>query len=150
MENEARRSAPTLSLQERSAIENKYRQERQTLEAEKQRLQTQLKGQVESARQYFSDIRQSLNQEEQQIRSSNIYEKSRIQQEHDARLAALDANLNAARNQLAPTMDELSDKLRTTQKQIFALRWKIAKHEKEGRRFASLRFRDYLHRIIGA
>ena len=150
IEAEARRSAPTLSTQDRLAIENKYRQERQNLEAEKQRLQSELNTQIASARQYFADVRQSLNQEEQQIRSANAYENNRIQQEFDGRFAELDASLNTARNQVAPAMNELSEKLRTAQKQVFALRWKSAKHDKEGRRFASLRFRDYLHRIVRA
>src|ERR1035437_2370056 len=51
LEASARRSAPSLSSSERQAIEYKYRQERQTLEADKQRLQTQLNGQIASARQ---------------------------------------------------------------------------------------------------
>lgn len=150
LEAEARRTAPTLSLQDKWVIENKYHQERQNLEAEKQRLQSELNAQIASARQYFADVRQSLNQEEQQIRSANAYERNRIQQEYDGRFAELDASLNTARNQVAPAMNELSEKFRTAQKQVFAFRWKSAKHDKEGRRFASLRFRNYLHRIIRA
>lgn len=148
IEAEARRSAPTLSTQDRSAIENKYRQERQNLETEKQRLQSELNSQIASARQYFADIRQLLNQEEQQIRPANAYEKTRIQQEYDGRFAELDASLDTARNQVAPAMNELSEKLRDAQKQVFALRWKSAKHDKEGGRFAALRFRDYLRKVV--
>jgi hypothetical protein len=148
LEAEARRSAPTLSTQDRLAIENKYRQERQNLEAEKQRFQSELNAQIASARQYFADVRQSLNQEEQQIRSANAYEENRIQQEFDARFAELDASLNTARNQVAPAMNELSEKIANCAKTGFALRWKSAKHDKEGRRFASLRFRDYMHKIV--
>ena len=148
LDGQARRSAPTLSVQARSAIENKYRQERSQYETEKQRLQVELNTQIESARQYFADVRQSLIQEEKQIRSTNDYEKSRIQQEYDARFAELDASINMARNQAAPPLNELSEKLRSAQKQVFALRWKSAKHEKEGRRFASLRFRDFLSKVV--
>lgn len=150
LEFEARRSAPTLSAGDKLTIENKYRWERQMHEAAKQKLQTQLNTQVADVRQYFSDARQSLNQEEQQIRSANAYEQDRIQKEYNSRFAALDANFNAVRNKIMPTINELSAKLRDAQKQIFALRWKSSKHEGEGKRFAFLRFRDYLRKIISA
>ena len=69
LEYEARRSAPKLSPQDRLNIENKYRQERQNLESDKQRIQTQLNNQMASVRQYFADVRQTINQEEQQLRT---------------------------------------------------------------------------------
>lgn len=150
LENEARRSAPKLSQQDRLAIENKYRQERLTLESAKQQLQVQFNNQVASARQFFADMRQSLNDEEQQLRAACAQRKSRIQQSHNAEVAKLDQKLNAARNQAAPTVNEFSQKLQQTQKQIFALRWQAAKREKEGRRFASLRFRNYLLKVIAS
>jgi hypothetical protein len=148
LENEAISSAPSLSPQERLSIENKYRQERQFLEAEKQRLQSQFDGQIASVRQFFGEARQALNQEEQQIRMANAQKKARVQGQHDIEVAALEKYASDARILAAPTMNELSEKLRTAQKQIFALRWQSAKHAKEGRRFASLRFRDYLLKII--
>jgi hypothetical protein len=148
LEASARQSAPSLSSSARQAIEYKYRQERQTLEAGKQRLQTQLNDQIASARQYFGDARQSLNAEEQQIRTASTQKKLTIQQLHDAEVATLDKQAVTARNQATPTINELSEKMRAAQKQTFALRWQSAKREKEGRRFAALRFTNYLRTIV--
>jgi hypothetical protein len=150
LESIARRSAPGLSSTERQTIENKYRQERQSLETDKQRLKTQMSSQIASVRQYFADVRQSVNDEEQQLRSANAQKKVCIQQEHGANVVTLDKDAVAARNQAAPTLSELSQKLQNAQKQIFALKWQSAKKEKEGRRFASLRFRNYLHSIVSS
>ena len=150
LEHEARMSAPNLSSQEKLAIENKYRQGRQTHESEKQRLQTQLNGLIATARQYFADARQSLNAEEQQIRAVCGQEKVTIQQLHDAEIETLDKQAVAARNQAMPKINELSEKLRAAQKQTFALRWQSAKREKEGRRFAALRFPNYLRTIVSS
>jgi hypothetical protein len=148
LEYQARQSAPILSAQDKLNIENKYRQERQTLQSDKQRLQTQFDSQVASVRQYFADVRLALNQEEQQLRANDAQKKSDIRQKQDKDIVMLDQKVVDARNQAAPAMKELSDKLRTAQKQVFALRWQSAKHEKEGRRFASLRFQNYLRSII--
>jgi hypothetical protein len=148
LEQSARASAPGLSTQERFAIESKYRAERQTLESSKQQLQKQFDDQVAGVRQYFADQRQALNQEEQQLRAVHTQTNSRLQREHNDRVARLDNEVITARNQVAPTLDQLSVKLREAQKHIFSLRWQSAKKEKEGRRYASLRFRDYCHTII--
>src|SRR5262249_7373287 len=141
------RIAPTISAQERSLIESRYRQERLNPWAEKQRLQSQFNVQVASTRQHFGDIQQSLNQEEQQFRATNLQKRNRTSQECDSRLATVDLDIVAARNEAAPTIHELSEKLGAAQKQVFAVRWKAAKHSSEGRRFARLRFRDYLRKV---
>ena len=148
LEHEARMSAPNLSAQGRQAIENKYRQTRQTHESEKQRLQAQLNDQIANARQYFADARQSLNAEEQQMWTNSAQNKITIQQLHDAEAATLDKRAVTTRNQTMPTINDLSEKFRAAQKQTFALRWQSAKREKEGRRFAGLRFQNYLRTII--
>jgi len=150
LEHEARMSAPNLSAQDRLVIENKYRSERQTLASEKQRLQTPFDNQVASVRQYFADLRPSMNHEEQQLRTACAQNKTQIQRAHDAEVATLDQRIIAIRNQTAPTLTELSQKHQNAQKEVFALRWQSANHEKEGRRFASLRFRDYLQSIISS
>lgn len=148
LENEARQYVPNLLASDRLAINSKYQSERQRHETAKQALQNELNAQVAGARQFFGDIRRSLNQEEQQIQINITNGKSQIQQDHYTRISDIDAKIIAAKNQAAPIMNELSEKLRTAQKQVFALRWKAAKHEKEGQRFVALRFRDYLHKII--
>jgi hypothetical protein len=148
LEKEARRSAPGLSLVQRNSIENKYRQERQALELERRRLQLELDSQIGGVRQYFADTRRALNEEEQELRAADAQERLRIHREHDAEVAKLQRRTAAARSQAEPIMNELSSKLRSAQKQVFALRWQSAKREKEGRRFASLRFRDYLRKVI--
>jgi hypothetical protein len=150
LEYQANRTTPNLSSQERLAIENKYRQARQTHESEKQRLKTQLDGQIASARQYFADARQSLNAEEQQLRAVSAQKKMTLQQLHDAEIATLNNQTANARNQVTPTINDLSEKLRAAQKQTFALRWQSAKREKEGRRFAALRFPNYLRSIFSS
>jgi hypothetical protein len=150
LEHEARMSAPNLSSQERLAIENKYRQARQTHESEKQRLQTQLNDYIATARQHFADARQTLNAEEQQLRAGSAQKKMTIQQLHEAEIATLNKQADVARNQATPTINELSEKLRAAQKQTFALRWQSAKREKEGRRFAGLRFQNYLCSIFSS
>ena len=148
LEYQARMSPPNLSLQERQAIENKYRQARQTLESEKQQLKAQLDAQIASARQYFSDVRQSLNMEEQQLRAASVQRTMTIQQLNSEEISKLDKQAAVTRNQITPTITELSEKFRAIQKQTFALRWQSAKREKEGRRFAGLRFQNYLRTII--
>ncbi|HEY3855646.1 MAG TPA: hypothetical protein VGO67_14750 [Verrucomicrobiae bacterium] len=150
LEREARMSGPNLSSQEKHAIENKYRQTQLMHETEKQRIQAQLSEQVASARQYFSDARQSLNPEEQQMRATSSQKKIAIQQFHDAEITDLDKQAVTARNEVMPTINELTEKLRAALKQTFALRWQSAKREKEGRRFAGLRFQNYLHKIISS
>ena len=111
----------------------------------RQQLQSQLYSQVASVRQYFSDLRQSMNQEEQQVRAACAQNKTQSQRTHDSAVAVLGSKIIAARNQTAPTVAELSQKLQNAQKQVFALRWQSAKHQKEGRRFESLRFGDYYY-----
>jgi hypothetical protein len=148
--NKTSERAQLLSAQRISAIENQYRQTRQTYESEKQRLQTQLNEFIANARQHSADARQSINQEDQQLRTVYAQKKVAIQQDHDAKAVALDKEVLAARNQAAPKLSELSQKLQNAQKQIFALKWQTAKRENEGRRFASLRFRNYLRSIIAS
>ena len=82
------------------------------------------------------------------MRSTNEYEKNRVRQENATRFTALDSDLKRAKDSLGPAMDELSEKLRMLQKQIFALRWKAESHKKDGRRFASVRFGNYLRKLI--
>ncbi len=84
LEHEARMSAPNLSSLERLAIENKYRQARQTLESEKQRLQAQLNDYIANARQHFADVRRAVNTEEQELRTVSAQNRMTIQQSHDA------------------------------------------------------------------
>lgn len=148
LEYQASQTTPNLSSQEKLAIENKYRQARQTHEAEKQRLKAQLDAQIASARQYFADARQSLNMEDQQLRAVSTQKRMTIQQLHDAEIATLNNQAATAKNQAMPTINDLSEKLRAAQKQTFALRWQSAKREKEGRRFASLRFQNYLCKVV--
>jgi hypothetical protein len=148
--NKATENAQFLSSQKILAIENQYRQARQMYASEKQRLQTQLNEFIANARQHFADVRQSINQEEQQLRTVCSQKKVAVQQEYDAKAVTLDKAVVAARNQAAPILSELSQKLQSAQKQIFALKWQTAKSEKEGRRFASLRFKNYLHSIISS
>ena len=128
-------------------IKNKYRQERQSLESAKQS-RTEFNNQVTNARQYFAGARQSLNQEEQQLCAANVQKKAGIEQKHNAQIAILDRNAALVRNQATPTINELVEGLRAAQKQVFALRWESAKHEKEGQRFAAVQFSDYLRSII--
>lgn len=148
LENDARLSAPNLTDGQRTAIENKYRNRRKILEIAKQQLETDLRTQSLNARQYFADVRQTLNNDEKTVRSGNEYEKNRIAQEYSTHTSVLNTEVNNARNQVMPTINELSEKLRIAQKQTFALRWKSEKHKREGRRFESLRFRDYLYKIV--
>jgi hypothetical protein len=147
LEKKARKSVPGLSSNEQMAIKNKYRQERQSLESAKQS-RTEFNNQVTNARQYFAGARQSLNQEEQQLCAANVQKKAGIEQKHNAQIAILDRNAALVRNQATPTINELVEGLRAAQKQVFALRWESAKHEKEGQRFAAVQFSDYLRSII--
>ncbi|HEV2327950.1 MAG TPA: hypothetical protein VGY56_04070 [Verrucomicrobiae bacterium] len=148
LEQDARRSAPVLSDSVRGAIENKYRGERRTHEITRLKLQTEFDAQVSSARQYFADVRQSLNQEEKQVRVRATNEKAHVQQDYAARLSEVDARVVAARNQAAPAMSDLTEKWRTAQKQVFAMRWKSEKHKRQGLRFETLRFKGYLFKIV--
>lgn len=148
VESEARNSLPFLSPEARKAIGNKYRQLLQTLEVDKRKLKTQLDTLVATAQQYFIEARQSLNTEEQQIRAATTQKRTTIQQSHDTEIATLNNQAVTARNQAMPTINELSEKLRVAQKQTFALRWQSAKREKEGWRFAALRFQNYLREVI--
>jgi hypothetical protein len=150
MEALARKNTPSLSPFDVIAIESKFRQERQTLDAEKQRLQPQLSSQIASVRQFFADQRQTLNTEEQQIRAAATQKQFQIQRIYDAEIATLDKQAIASRNQTMPVVNELSENLRATQKQTFALKWQSAKREKEGRRFAALRFKNYLHTMVSS
>ncbi|MEI8291172.1 MAG: hypothetical protein WCH99_17025 [Verrucomicrobiota bacterium] len=147
IEQYARQNAPGLSAQERKSIESKYQVERQTLNSTKQQLKKQFDDQVAGVRQYFEDLRRSMDQEEQQIKTASNQKKNQMQQNHKAEVARLDAEVLPVRNQAAPTLNELSDKLSNARKQVFSVRWQAAKKEKEGRRFASLRFQDYLRKI---
>ena len=143
-------TARVLPLAEMGAISGRYRRERDTLETEKQRLQAQLFSQVTAIRQKAANARQVVNQEEQQARSQAAQERSVIQQGHNAEIAVHDKRAATARSQASPTIAELSDKLRVAQKQIFALHWQSAKQEREGQRFVSLRFPDYLKIVAGS
>jgi len=148
LENMARAVAPKLSPAVRQGIEDKYRQERSSLESAKQQCQAQFNAQITSTRQYFADARQLLSDEEQQLRSSCAQVKNQIQKDRDTQTAQLDQKLIAGRNQAAPTMNDLTQKLQQAQKQMFGLRWQTAKREKDGQRVASLRFRNYLLKIV--
>jgi hypothetical protein len=148
LENQALAAAPTISPLGKAAIQSRYRQDRQNLEMEKQRLQAQLSAQIASTRQHFAGLQQSLNQEEQRIRTANTQEKDRTSADYQSRVATVELGLLAAQKRVAPMLEDLSERLRAAQKQSFALRWQAAEHSSKGRRFAALRFRDYLSRII--
>ena len=148
LEFEAKQSAPGLSAQVRLAIENKYRDDRQILDSNKRQLKKQFDDQVAGVRHYFSNERQALIFEEQQLRTANSQFNTRLQQENDAQVATFDAEISAAKNQAAPSLNEVSERLRNAQKQVFAIRWQCAKKANEGRRFAALRFRDYCRKIV--
>jgi hypothetical protein len=147
LEQEARMCGPSLSAQERLAIESKFRNERQALAIEKEKLQTQFEAQVASVRAYFANQRQAMNQEEQQLRAAYVQTKAEIQRAHNAETVVLNRRIIDAKNRAAPAIADLSQKLQAAQKQVFDLRWQVAKHEKEGRGFARLRFRDYLQAV---
>jgi exonuclease VII large subunit len=148
VESEAIAAAPTISPLEKSAIQARHRQDRQNLEVERQRLQTQLNAQIASTRQHFANLQQSLKEEEQRIRLANTLKKDQISADYNSRVATVERELVAAQGRVAPIVNELSAKLRDAQKQSFALRWQAAKHSTGGRRFASLRFRDYLGKVV--
>jgi hypothetical protein len=148
LEQGARRSAPILSYADALAIEAKYRPERQAYQAGQQQLKTAMQDQVETVRQYFAGVRQLLNDEEQQIRFAAEQEENQRQQEYVLRLGELEAKVQKVKDEVAPALDELAQKLRDAQTQVFSLRWKSEKHKQAGRRYASLKFRDYLREII--
>jgi anion-transporting ArsA/GET3 family ATPase len=148
LESQAIAAAPTISPLERSAIQARYRQDRQNLEMERQRLQAQLSAQIASTRQHFASLQQPLNQEEQRTRTANTQKKDRISADYQSRIVTVELELVAAQKRVAPTLNDLSEKLRAAQKQSFALKWQAAKHSSDGRRFAALRFRDYVSKII--
>lgn len=150
LEASARTStALALPLAEMGAISGRYRGQRNLLEAEKERLNTQLFSQVTSIRQKAATARQALNQEEQLAKNRIALEQSAIHQAHNAEVTALEKRVSTARFQASPSIAELSDKLRAAQKQIFALHWQSAKKEREGQRFSALRFPDYLKTVAG-
>lgn len=148
VESEAMAAAPTISPLQKAAIQARCRQDRQNLEIEEQRLQAQLNTQITSTRQHFAGFQQSLNDEEQRIRTANTQKRDQISADYNSRVAAVELERVAAQNRAAPTVDELSEKLRAAQKQSFALHWEAAKHSSTGRRFTRLRFRDYVGKII--
>ena len=150
LESQAQHNAPSqLPRHDTVNIENRFINERQTLETEKQRLQTQLFSQVTAIRQKAATARQTLNQEEQQVRNQTAQEQSVSRHSYAVEIATLEKKAAAAKSQAAPTIAELSDKLRVAQKQIFALHWQSSKQEREGQRFGSLRFPDYLESVVG-
>jgi exonuclease VII large subunit len=148
LENQAVAAAPTISPVEKSAIQAKYRQDRQNLETERQRLHSQLSAQMASTRQHFASLQHSLSQEDQRIRTDNTQKKDRISADYQSRVTTVELELVAAQKRVAPTLNDLSERLRIAQKQSFGLKWQAAKHSSEGRRFAALRFRNYLSKII--
>jgi hypothetical protein len=150
LESEARRSPPQLSQQDRWAIENKYRQECASIGTAKQQFQMQFDIQVASTKQFFSEARQRCSDEEQQLRAASAQRKAQIQKDHSSEIAELDKQIVAARNHATPTLNDSSSKLQQAQKHIFGLRWQMAKHEKEGQRFSSIRFQNYLRKIVKA
>ena len=150
LEAEARRRAPSsLSRLEIANIENKYAQERQLLLTEKQRLQTQHDSQVAAIRQSAALVRQGLAQDDQRVRSAIDKETTSSRHLHEAEQAALKRKLDSAKQQAAPIMNELSDKLRSAQKQTFALHWQAAKNDRESQRFSLLGFDDYAKSLVG-
>jgi len=150
LESEAKCNAPSrLPSPDAATIENRFIKERQALEAETKRLQAQLFSQIAAIRQRAATARQALNQEDQQAKDLAAQEHSAIHQSHNAKVAALEKRVVTARNQVVPAIAELSDKLRIAQKQIFALHWQSAKQEREGQRFVSMRFQDYLKSVAG-
>ena len=86
---------------------------------------------------------------EQQIRNESTRETQSVGQLHDAGQAALQQKLKTAKGQAAPTVSELTDKLRTAQKQTFALHWQSAKHDREMQRFDALDFSNYVKSVAG-
>ena len=96
----------------------------------------------------FYDLQQSLNQEEQRIRTANTQKKDRISADYHSRVATVELELAAAQKRVTPALNDLSEKLRAELKQSFALKWQAAKHSSDGQRYAALRFRDYLGKIV--
>ena len=150
LESLAAKSAPShLPGPEAANIELKFANERQALEARKSRLQAQLSAQVAAIRLKATNARQTLPHEEQGAKVRNTQKQSLMRQSHAAQLVALEQRAVEAKRQAAPTLNELSEKIRCAQKQLFTLQWQSAKQERAAQWFASLSFSDYLKVVIG-
>jgi hypothetical protein len=148
LEAEARQSAPSLSPTHRYTIESKYRNQRQAHEAAKLQIEKELRAKMADIRQYFDQLMASQIDDERQLRTANEQETNRIQEEYSIKLGSLDDDLSMLKRQGTPAIDDISEKLAIAEKQVLAVRWKSAKQKSEGRRFDSLRFRDYLQKIF--
>jgi len=138
----------SLSWSEVTAIENRFAGEKHAAQSEKTRLESQLSGQAAAVRQKYAAVRQVISDEERNLRNGTAAGIRRVQSEHDSEVASLDRQIVETRQQSAAEVNDLSEKIRVAQKKVFALQWQCTKQTEQKRKFASLRFRDYLKSVI--
>ena len=148
LESRANMLAPGLSSQEIQELENKYRFERRTLEEEKNKLQSALDNQIAKVRQDYISCRQLLNDEERKLHAANMENRKRVSRDYDAATAALNSEFDLLRSKVTPMLREMSEKFQNSQKKNFDLKWQFAKQKREGMRFASLNFKNYLYSVF--
>ena len=100
LETKARMSLPKLSLQERSLIENKYRQTRQSCESDKQRLQTELNKQTGLAQMHFAKKLIAIQTKYLQTRQTYELARQQVKAKLDAQIASVQLYFSEARQSL--------------------------------------------------
>lgn len=148
LESKAQQTTLALPDGERSAIELKYNQLRSSLESTKQQYNAGLLEQLAFIKKKFSNQRQQIDREEQELRMLRDGQDNKIRVSQERDLAAEQRKMELIRMQLNSSISDLSVKLDQAHRQAVALRWRTVKRDRDGQSFPEINFMSYLQRIV--
>ena len=141
-------NAPRMPQHQRAAIQQRYEQQRQALQRDLNSLHRQLAGSTEAISKEAARVRQILDSEELAARRRHTDRKVLILRDYEMKIAATETEVQRARARVGSAISEVAEKAAATQKELLGLRWATAKRAGSGRRYARLRFRDYVRSVV--
>ena len=139
---------PQLSLFDKVAIQRKFQNEKVRLESQSDTFKNQFAKKKADIQQRYRFDRQNLDKNEIQIRSEFAVKSQNAKQVQDKQIAELDNKVAANKSIYEPQINDLTEKIKSAQKEIFALQWQSGKTETDLKRFDSLTFSNYMKRLI--
>jgi len=138
-----------LSQTESDAIRAKYSSQRNILEADRVRLDRQMKEAEGRIRDKFKNSLGLLDQEESVALTTTQSKSRSVQKEYRDRYQPLETIRRKLDEDLRRAVADIEEKLRVERKNLFALTWEQEKVRRRLREFSRITFSRYLKRVLG-
>ncbi len=138
-----------LSQTESDAIRAKYSSQRNILEADRVRLDRQMKEAEGRIRDKFKNSLGLLDQEESVALTTTQSKSRSVQKEYRDRYQPLETIRRKLDEDMRRAVAEIEERLRVERKNLFALTWEQEKVRRRLREFSRITFSRYLKRVLG-